>query len=116
MLRDIAFHRLRLDANWARDCPLPKGSVTSFRTKGHRVVAVVPATDIIILYSSNLTRDRADGKLFCYDTKTTEETFELDLPAGPLIYAKSVPLQAKGEYRIALQMQSYVVVIHSHFL
>jgi hypothetical protein len=115
MLRDIAFHKLRLDANWAR--PFPKESVTSFKTKGARVVAVVPATDVIILYRSNLTQDRVDSKLFFYDTKTTEETFELDLPpAGPLIYAQSVPLQAKGEYRIALQMQSYAVVIRSHFL
>jgi hypothetical protein len=65
-------------------------------------MAIAPAMDIIILYSSNLTHNRADGKLFCYDTKTMEETFELDLPAGPLIYAKSVPLQAEGEYRIAL--------------
>jgi hypothetical protein len=101
----MAFHRLRLDTNWAR--PFPEGSVTSIQTEGKQVVAVVPATDIIIVFKCT----SVDRTLLSYDTKTEKQTFKLDLPVGTLIYAISAPLQAKGEYRIALQMQTYAVVI-----
>jgi hypothetical protein len=87
----MAFHRLRLDTNWAR--PFPEGSVTSFYIAASQVVAVVPAMDIIIMFKDRI--------LLSYDTKSNEKTFELDLPVGLLIYAISAPLQVKGEYQIA---------------
>jgi hypothetical protein len=103
-LRDTAFHRLRLDTNWAR--PFPHGSVKKFiRTDALKVVAVIYGTDIIILFG--------DRKLFCYDTKTTLPTFELDIPIGVIIDDISAPLQMQGEYRIALQMDGYAVIVIS---
>jgi len=96
-LRTIAFHRLRLDTNWARPSPNISGLVTSIDMKTQSLVAV-PATDIIIVDRLRV------GKLVCYDTETKQRTFLVDMPVNSYILDISAPLQILGQYRIAIRV------------
>jgi hypothetical protein len=100
-LRAIAFHRLRLDHNWSRPSPTIYGPVKFIHTHAQQLVAVVPATDIIVVYSSN------QGRVVCYDTRTGQQTFQLDVPINSTVTSFSGPFQIPGQYHVALRTNRY---------
>jgi len=110
-LRTIAFHRLRLDTNWASPSPNISGPITSIDVEAQNLIAAVPATDIIIVHRLH------DGILVCYDTETKQQTFQLDMPVNSYILDLSAPLQTLGRYTIAIRVRpphSLVVICVDH--
>lgn len=105
-LRNIAFHRLRLDANWARPSPNIFGPepATRIDTKAQNIISPIPATDIVILHRSR------EGQLVCYDTETKQQTFQLDIPVNSHIYDSSAGLQIAGQFRKAILVDPYGAV------
>ena len=65
-------------------------------------MVAVPATDIIIVHRLR------EGRLVCYDTETTQQTFQLDVPLNSRILDHSAPLQILGQYRIAIRVDMCV--------
>ena len=103
----MAYHRLRLDTNWARGSPKISGPVTSIDTNAQDLIAAVPATDIVIVHRSH------EGRLVCYDTETKQKTFQLDIPVNSNILDRSGPLQILGQYRLAIRVSPYgIASIH----
>jgi hypothetical protein len=98
-LRTIAFHKLRLDANWSRPSPI-SGSVTSINVGAQNLVAVVSATDIIVVHCSH------ERRLVCYDTENRQQTFQFDMPGHSCIDF-SAPCQIPGQFTIAIGIYWY---------
>jgi hypothetical protein len=95
-LREMALHRLRLDHNWARPLPIC-GPVKSINVNAQNILALVPATDIIIVHQV------IQGKVVCWDTETARQTFQLDIPTGLRIGNISSPRQIPGQLTIAIR-------------